>query len=77
MADENQSAFKVTDRRLFNSDGSLRDDAQIPEPTPVVEAVPEPIASEAELLPQEEFSQEFSDDDVMPEQTMFKNILGV
>jgi hypothetical protein len=32
MADENQSAFKVTDRRLFNADGSLRDDAMLDNP---------------------------------------------
>ncbi len=68
MADENQSAFKVTDRRLFNADGSLRDDAQIQEPAPVAEIILQPIANEPELLPQEEFSD---DDDVMPEQTMF------
>lgn len=66
MADENQSAFKVTDRRLFNADGSLRDDAPIPEPEPVAQPVAQPIASEAELLPQEEYG-----DDVEPEQTMF------
>lgn len=72
MADENQSAFKVTDRRLFNSDGSLRDDAQIPEPTPVVETVAQPIASKPDPLPQEEFQAgDLADDDVMPEQTMF------
>lgn len=72
MADENQSAFKVTDRRLFNSDGSLRDDAQIQEPTPVIEAIPQPVASEPNPLPQEEFqADDLADDDVMPEQTMF------
>ena len=70
MAEENQSAFKITDRRLFNADGSLRDDAVIPEPPPVAEAIPQPIiASEPEPAPQEEFQAE--DDDVMAEQTMF------
>lgn len=67
MSDENQSAFKVTDRRLFNADGSLRDDAPIPEPEPVAQPAAQPIASAAEPLPQEEFQ----DDEVMPEQTMF------
>ena len=71
MAEENPSAFKVTDRRLFNADGSLRDDAPIQEPTPVAEAIPQPIiASE----PQPSLSQQelhADDDDVMPEQTMF------
>ncbi|MFN0108349.1 MAG: DUF1844 domain-containing protein [Blastocatellia bacterium] len=66
MADENQSAFKVTDRRLFNADGSLRDDAPIPEPEPVAQPAAQLIASEPELLPQEEYG-----DDVEPEQTMF------
>lgn len=66
MAEETQSGFKVTDRRLFNADGSLRDDAPIPEPTPVVETPSQPIASDSELLPQEEYS-----DDTEPEQTMF------
>lgn len=69
MADENQSAFKVTDRRLFNADGSLRDDAPIQEPTPVAETIPQSTASEPELLPQEEFQPD--EEDVMPEQTMF------
>ena len=31
MAEENQGSFKVTDRRLFNPDGTLRDDALIEE----------------------------------------------
>jgi hypothetical protein len=34
MPEENQSSFKVTDRRLFNADGSLRDDALIEESAP-------------------------------------------
>mgnify|MGYP000853328519 CR=1 FL=1 len=41
MAEENQGSFKVTDRRMFNTDGSLRDDAVIEE-TPAPEPVPEP-----------------------------------
>ena len=69
MAEENQSAFKVTDRRLFNADGSLRDDAVIPEPPPVAETIPQPIAAEPEPLTQEELQAD--DQDVMPEQTMF------
>jgi len=32
MAEENQGNFKVTDRRLFNPDGTLREDALIEEP---------------------------------------------
>jgi hypothetical protein len=34
MAEENQSNFKVTDRRLFNADGTLREDALIEEAPP-------------------------------------------
>src|SRR5581483_1870893 len=37
MAEENQSGFKVTDRRLFNPDGSLRVDVLLEE-----EAAPQP-----------------------------------
>ncbi len=69
MAEENQSAFKVTDRRLFNPDGSLRDDAVIPESPPVAEPIPQPIAAEPEPPAQEQFQAD--DEDVMPEQTMF------
>ena len=48
MAEENQSGFKVTDRRLFNPDGSVREDALLeegpaPQPAPVAEApAPQP-----------------------------------
>lgn len=74
MAEENQSAFKVTDRRLFNPDGSLRDDAQIAEPAPVVETAPQPQpAAVPEPHPtHEEFP---ADDDTLPEQTMFTEFI--
>ncbi len=42
MAEENQSGFKVTDRRLFNTDGSLREDAVIEEETPAPAPAPPP-----------------------------------
>ena len=56
MSEDNQSGFKISDRRLFRVDGTLRDDVVIEEapvaPVPPVEAVPpapaapvEPIAS--------------------------------
>lgn len=75
MAEENQSAFKVTDRRLFNPDGSLRDDAQIAEPAPVVETAPQPQpAAVPEPHPtHEEFPAD--DDDTLPEQTMFTEFI--
>lgn len=75
MAEENQSGFKVTDRRLFNADGTMREDAQIIEPTPAAPPVvaPQP-AIPAELEPE---LQEEPDDDpnAMPEQTMFTEFL--
>ncbi len=91
MAEENQSAFKVTDRRLFNSDGSARVDVQIEEPSPIAaqpaasspavttlspEPAPHGIQSE-EFLPEEFPSAEFPDDDpnAMLEQTMFTEFL--
>ncbi|MGE0882172.1 MAG: DUF1844 domain-containing protein [Blastocatellales bacterium] len=75
MAEENQSAFKVTDRRLFNPDGSLRDDAQIAEPAPVVETAPQPQpAAVPEPHPtHEEFPAD--DDDTLTEQTMFTEFI--
>lgn len=47
MAEENPSGFKIMDRRLFNPDGSLRDDAvleEAPAPTPAP-APPRPPAA--------------------------------
>ncbi|MBS1789253.1 MAG: DUF1844 domain-containing protein [Acidobacteria bacterium] len=73
MAEENPSAFKVTDRRLFNADGSLRDDAVIPEPPPVAEPIPQFAAAEPSPLAPEEFQAD--DEDVMPEQTMFTDFV--
>ncbi|MEO6725784.1 MAG: DUF1844 domain-containing protein [Blastocatellia bacterium] len=90
MAEENQSAFKITDRRLFNSDGSAREGVQIEEPSPIptlpavsssaVTLSPEPappgISSE-EFLPGEFLPGEPLNDDpnAMPEQTMFTEFL--
>ena len=42
MAEENQGSFKVTDRRLFNADGTLREDALIEERAPAPTPTPEP-----------------------------------
>src|SRR6185503_18935979 len=49
--DEDQPTFKVTDRRLFNSDGSPRDlpPEEIPEPTAV--PAPEPAVAAAAAEP--------------------------
>jgi len=84
MAEENQASFKVTDRRLFNADGSLREDALIEEsaPAPGQTSEPQPVinpvsaqsqqqfaaATAPELQPEEDFGAE-------PERTMFNEFL--
>jgi len=45
--DEDQPTFKVTDRRLFNADGSPRDLPPEEKPEPQVTAAPEPTAAAA------------------------------
>lgn len=83
MAEENQSGFKVTDRRLFNADGTMREDVQIEEPIPAqpptaiptenTAAAPQSTASFASQ-PEPEGEPEF-DPNAMPEQTMFTEFL--
>ncbi|MFN8003455.1 MAG: DUF1844 domain-containing protein [Acidobacteriota bacterium] len=79
MSDENQGGFKVTDRRLFNSDGSLRDDADISEPAPAPIVTPEPPAAVSAAAPAppvpEPIPEPLDDDDVAHEQTMFTEFL--
>jgi len=84
MAEENQSSFKVTDRRLFNADGTLREDvlieeappAQTPEPQPAVSPGPAqsqgPVAAATapELQPEPP-----EPEDMEPERTMFNEFL--
>ena len=73
MAEENQSGFKVTDRRLFNPDGSLRDDAPIEEPP-----APEPTPGDpafAQASPQFAHDDLPDDPNAPPEQTMFNEFL--
>ncbi|MDX2043694.1 MAG: DUF1844 domain-containing protein [Acidobacteriota bacterium] len=74
MSEENQSGFKVTDRRLFNPDGSMREDAQIPEPPPAVQPTAQSnLSAISELPPQEQFPAD--EEDVIPEQTMFTDFV--
>jgi hypothetical protein len=75
MAEETQSGFKITDRRLFNADGSMREDAQIPEPPPAAEIpTQENVATAAPAPPlQEQFPDD--EEDVAPEQTMFTDFV--
>jgi hypothetical protein len=87
MAEENQGGFKVTDRRLFNADGTLRDDAEIEEiaasaaQTPVTPPTANPVftqsqpqsATAATAAPVEDFPPDNSG--VEHEQTLFTEFL--
>jgi Domain of unknown function (DUF1844) len=59
MSEENSSGFKVMDRRLFNADGSLRDDAVIEEAP-----APEPIAPPLPPVPPRPTAPQFSAADI-------------
>jgi hypothetical protein len=82
MAEENQGSFKVTDRRLFNADGTLREDALIEEATPSPPP-PEPgaAASPGSAQPQGQFATatapelQSEPEDAEPERTMFNEFL--
>ena len=64
---EEQATFKVTDRRLFNPDGTMREDSQreeqppAPAPEPVAQANAEPAAAPAAAT-QERVVEEEPDD---------------
>jgi hypothetical protein len=87
MAEENQGSFKVTDRRLFNADGTLREDALIeeappaktPEQQPAVSSGPAPsqqpfaAATATELQPEPPEPPDL--EDAEPERTMFNEFL--
>jgi uncharacterized protein DUF1844 len=81
MPEENQSGFKVTDRRLFNSDGSLREEAIELQSTGAAAAPAftelQPNLKSAQPAFESESARDFSEDDpdAMPEQTMFTEFL--
>ncbi|MEP7274605.1 MAG: DUF1844 domain-containing protein [Acidobacteriota bacterium] len=90
MSEDPQDAFKVTDRRLFNPDGSPREQEAEPEPPvqaaaasagPSLEVIPEkPIEFAAELsggpLPSPEAENELeSDEDAGGDLTEFMGVL--
>ena len=81
MAEENQGSFKVTDRRLFNADGTLREDALIEEPAPAPPPEPQPPVSTGSAQPQRQFAAatapelEPEPEDAEPEHTMFNEFL--
>ncbi|HKQ92306.1 MAG TPA: DUF1844 domain-containing protein [Blastocatellia bacterium] len=81
MAEENQGSFKVTDRRLFNPDGTLRDDALIEEAAPAPPPEPGAAASPSSAQPQGQFAAatapelQSEQEDAEPERTMFNEFL--
>lgn len=83
MAEENQGSFKVTDRRLFNADGTLREDALIEDITPAPAQTPEPqpTISSGSGQSQRQFAAATAPElqpetaDVEPEHTMFNEFL--
>ncbi|MCI0337661.1 MAG: DUF1844 domain-containing protein [Acidobacteria bacterium] len=80
MADENQTGFKVTDRRLFNADGTLREDALIEQSTASVapaELQSAVTPTPAQPAPEAPSTDYFPDEDpnALPEQTMFTEFL--
>jgi hypothetical protein len=46
-----ESEFKVSDKRLFTSDGELRDSADEPSPPPVAASVSAPVSASVEAAP--------------------------
>jgi hypothetical protein len=81
MAEENQGSFKVTDRRLFNPDGTLREDVLIEEATPAPPPEPGAAASPSSAQPQGQFATatapelQSEPEDAEPERTMFNEFL--
>jgi hypothetical protein len=81
MAEDNQGSFKVTDRRLFNADGTLREDALIEEAAPAQTAEPQPAVSSGPAQSQGQFAAATAPElqseaaDMEPERTMFNEFL--
>jgi hypothetical protein len=84
MAEENQGNFKVTDRRLFNADGTLREDALIEEAAPAPPPEPQPVVSSGPTQSQRQFAAATAPElepeppeleDTEPERTMFNEFL--
>jgi len=80
MSEDNQSGFKISDRRLFKPDGTLRDDVVI-EDSPVVPvesldpAPAAPQSVEESVVPPAPEPYPEEDGDGMPEQTLFTDFL--
>ena len=70
MPEDKEGGFKVTDRRLFNPDGSLREDAQAQE-------VIAENSHHAQFTEESTFPEDLPEGDLqaMPEQTVFTEFL--
>jgi Domain of unknown function (DUF1844) len=88
MAEENQSNFKVTDRRLFNADGTLREDVLIEEAPAAQTPEPESDSSAGSSASPAQTERPFAaatapelqpeppePEDMEPERTMFNEFL--
>jgi Domain of unknown function (DUF1844) len=78
MAEENEGGFKVTDRRLFNPDGTLRDEAVTEQEAASAPPIaPNSVSTPSQSAPQEPPIFDLSEDDANPmqEQTMFTEFL--
>lgn len=81
MADENQGGFRITDRRLFNADGTLREEGSIaeapapePEPQPAYQAeFQSEFSAEYQAQSPEQYVEELPGDE--PERTLFTDFL--
>ncbi len=90
MSEEKPGSFKVTDRRLFNSDGTLREDALIEESAtqPAQTTEPQPIINAGPAQSQRQFAaatapelqtppepHPLEDTEAEPEHTLFTEFL--
>jgi len=82
MPEEKEGSFKVSDRRLFNPDGTLREPAREPEPSTPPPATAEPRATinagaQSQRAPEPEPAHGFGEDaqGEMPEATEFMDFL--
>src|SRR5262245_41246552 len=75
MPEDKEGGFKVTDRRLFNPDGSLREDAQTQDVS--ADNRLELNSHQTQFTPEATFTPDLPESDLqaMPEQTVFTEFL--
>jgi hypothetical protein len=75
MPEDKEGGFKVTDRRLFNPDGSLREDVQTQEPSAELQA--DLNSHNTQFAPETTLTPDIPDNDprAFPEQTEFTEFL--